>query len=722
MANLSNFNPLKNLGNIGEKLSDFEEVPHNNKDYFILGKGNFGYVEKMKSKKNNNYYAIKKLNKNSRLFSKINFRRETEIMDGLNHNNIIKFYGYFSDKERIEKYKENYKNKNNIDKETQDKEIYCLVLEYVPNGTLEDYYKNYKEKFNKKGQFIPLNQEFIINIFKQLLNGLKYLHKKSIIHRDIKPDNILLDQFDNAKISDFGISTLYYDNNNPENANKDPILFSRSGKVGHRGFICPEIEKGKKYDYRADIFSLGLTMLYLMSYDNPIKLIREKDHIIRKININGINKSYNKYLIELVLTMLNEDIDIRPSSFDCYEKLIKIEEFIQNNNNQDIINLAQNNIQYTNKNNNIEQNKINKEYYNQNNINNNQNNFKYNKNNINNNNYNNFNINNNMNNYNYAQNININNNNNSNINNNMNNNIQNNNYNNNQNNYNNNMNNYNQKNLNYNKNNNINNNMNNYNYNQNNFYNNKNNFNINMNNYNQNNLNNNINNNMNNNNYNQNNYNNNINNNMNNYNYNKNNFYNNINNNMNNNNYNRNNLNINNNINNNMNNNIYDQNNLNNNNNINNNMNNNIYNRNNLNNNNINNNMNNNNNYNQNNYNNNQNNYNNNQNNYNYNMNNYNYYYNHNNLNNNNNNINNNMNNYNNNYNNNNNINNNMNNYNFNQNNFNNNIDQLYIISNQNYIACKQNMLYLKNRDYLNEINNDNYLRINKFEDNECND
>ena len=121
---------IKSLAKIGTKLSDFEEVPNEKKHlkYFILGKGNFGYAEKMKSKKNNLYYAIKKLDI-YKIENIKNFHRETEIMFSLNHENIIKFYGYFEDKEDINKYKEIYKKSKkykNIEKETNDKAIYCL--------------------------------------------------------------------------------------------------------------------------------------------------------------------------------------------------------------------------------------------------------------------------------------------------------------------------------------------------------------------------------------------------------------------------------------------------------------------------------------------------------------------------------------------------------------------------------------------------------------------
>ena len=132
------------LKDIGTKLSDFEEVPNDNEKFTLLGKGNFGYAEKMKSKKDNKFYAIKKLDINSKKFNLKVFKRETKIMKDLNHENIIRLYGYFKDKEDKYKYNKIYK----ID-ETEDKEVVCLVLEYTENGTLENYLKEYKKKYLK---------------------------------------------------------------------------------------------------------------------------------------------------------------------------------------------------------------------------------------------------------------------------------------------------------------------------------------------------------------------------------------------------------------------------------------------------------------------------------------------------------------------------------------------------------------------------------------------
>ena len=316
----------KNLIDIGNKLSDFEEIenPTKNLKYTILGRGNFGYAEKMKCKKNNMHYAIKKLDKDK--INIKNFHREIEIMSLINHENIVKFYGYFEDKENINKYKEIYKDKKTIDQEKGDKTIFCLVLEYIPNGSLNDYIEKYKALCKKKNVFLPLKEDFLIKIFKQILSALVYLSNNSIMHRDIKPDNILFDKNYNVKISDFGLAVLYNDKN-WENKNMPEYLFFGCSRVGRNDFISPEVYQGQKYDFENDVFSLGLTMLCLMSSDNPIKLYKDlktKD-TKRNIDINKINKSYNKYLKDLVLLMINNDPMLRPTAQQAYDSLIQIE-------------------------------------------------------------------------------------------------------------------------------------------------------------------------------------------------------------------------------------------------------------------------------------------------------------------------------------------------------------------------------------------------------------
>ena len=125
---------IENLYNIGTKQEDFEEIKslEDKKPYTILGTGNFGYAEKMKSKLNNKIYAIKKLPVKNDLSKNllrdyINFIRETTFMLSLNNQYIVKLYGYFQGIEKIDKLKEIYKNhrKQLYQNDTNDKVAFC---------------------------------------------------------------------------------------------------------------------------------------------------------------------------------------------------------------------------------------------------------------------------------------------------------------------------------------------------------------------------------------------------------------------------------------------------------------------------------------------------------------------------------------------------------------------------------------------------------------------
>lgn len=326
----------KKLKNIGTKLSDFEEIKDGTKGYTILGKGNFGYAEKMKSKKDNKIYAIKKIDKNSPLFKEKDFIRETEIMFLLNQDNIIKLYGYFEDKESLNKFKEIYKGKKNEDELNKLKdniEVYCLVLEFAKNGSLRDFTKN-KVK-NRSIALVPIEENEIIRILKQLLSGLKHMHEKGVMHRDITPDNILLDEKNNVKITDFGISAIHKDSKT-QNKKIDEQLFSTKTIVGRIAFSSPQVQSGAEYDCSCDIYSLGLTILYMMSYDNPIsvKKIGKDEEKKRYLKVENMHKKYNEYLKNLILRMIKDKPELRPTASDAYDELEVIEIFKDKKNNK----------------------------------------------------------------------------------------------------------------------------------------------------------------------------------------------------------------------------------------------------------------------------------------------------------------------------------------------------------------------------------------------------
>ena len=332
-----------NLVGIGTHPEDFEPIKHKDKDYYILGKGAYGYAEKMKSKLNNKIYAIKRLAVKKDLDK--NFIRETILMLNLNHMHVMKLYGYFQGIEKIEKLKEIYKDSPNrlYQEETEDKNMYFLVLDLMSNGSLENYYIKHRDSGGS------IEQDFIIKIFKQILSGLKYLHGNNVIHRDIKLDNILLDENNNAKISDFGISAVYKNNDFSESGAKNNALISNFTRAGRRDFAAPEIinhQNGMVYDPKVDIFSLGLTMLCLVSNKFPISLCNKQ----RQITENYIEEKYNEYLIKLIKRMISFEPELRPNSNEALDELNKIEIYIKSPNQELKNYLDRKNAQFFNQN------------------------------------------------------------------------------------------------------------------------------------------------------------------------------------------------------------------------------------------------------------------------------------------------------------------------------------------------------------------------------------
>lgn len=112
-------------------------------------------------------------------------------------------------------------------------------------------------------------------IFVQTVEGLAYLHSRGVCHRDIKPDNILIDHQGNVKIGDFGYSTVFFNikemNNSTENNRKLHTF------AGTTQFMAPEIHKGNYNGPSADVFSLGVTLLNTLTGQYPWKVATYRD-------------------------------------------------------------------------------------------------------------------------------------------------------------------------------------------------------------------------------------------------------------------------------------------------------------------------------------------------------------------------------------------------------------------------------------------------------------
>ncbi|XP_055953721.1 serine/threonine-protein kinase PLK4-like [Argiope bruennichi] len=182
------------------------------------------------------HVAIKIINKNSATWRQHEkfVRQEIEIHKGLQHDNIVKLHQYFEDRNTI-----------------------SLVLELCSNGSLHDFMKKRKHPFDEYDAY---------KTFKQIVDGVMYLHSKCIIHRDLTLRNILLTKDMKVKIADFGLST---DSIQPD--------IKKYTVVGTPNYMPPEIRKNKGYGDKVDCWYLGC-ILYALLVGKPPKDLNKIDY------------------------------------------------------------------------------------------------------------------------------------------------------------------------------------------------------------------------------------------------------------------------------------------------------------------------------------------------------------------------------------------------------------------------------------------------------------
>ncbi|WP_143315400.1 Stk1 family PASTA domain-containing Ser/Thr kinase [Clostridium sp. HBUAS56017] len=187
-----------------------------------IGEGGMGIVYKAKCNTLNRYVAIKVLKPylNNQVEIIARFKKEAHSIASLSHPNIVGIYDIGSE--------------NNIN---------FLVMEYINGKSLDKIIRE-----NNK-----LSTSKALDIASQIAEALDFAHSNKIIHRDIKPDNILITEDNTAKLTDFGIAKVA---NSMTITNSDNI-------VGSVHYFSPEQAKGNFIDSRTDIYALG-SVLYKM--------------------------------------------------------------------------------------------------------------------------------------------------------------------------------------------------------------------------------------------------------------------------------------------------------------------------------------------------------------------------------------------------------------------------------------------------------------------------
>ena len=189
---------------------------------------------------------------------------------------------------------------------SEDRENDYFVMEFFPAGSLK------ARLTNKQYDFI---RERAHSIFKQAATGFAYINASGWVHRDIKPDNLLVNAAGELRIIDFAIAKRIVA---PTFFSK---LFHRKGKIqGTRSYMSPEQIRGEMLDGRADIYSFGATLYELTTYRPPFRAasmqeLLQKQIIEKPSPLTSHNKEITPEFNELVLRCLAKPRESRPESF-----------------------------------------------------------------------------------------------------------------------------------------------------------------------------------------------------------------------------------------------------------------------------------------------------------------------------------------------------------------------------------------------------------------------
>ena len=204
---------------------------------YPIGRGGFGKVWKVKCKLNNKYYAMK-------IMSKLKIIKKNSVK---NINNEKKFLSILHNPFLV-----------NMICSFQDNDNLYLVMDLLLGGDMR-FHINKRAIYNRKKDEKQL--KFIAGC---VLVGLNYIHENQIIHKDIKPENLVFDSRGYIHITDFGISKVFHPDNGKENS-------------GTPGYMAPEVLFNKDHNYSVDFFSLGVCLYELLMGKRPYHGSNKKD-------------------------------------------------------------------------------------------------------------------------------------------------------------------------------------------------------------------------------------------------------------------------------------------------------------------------------------------------------------------------------------------------------------------------------------------------------------
>lgn len=235
-----------------------------------LGKGGYGRVFLAQEKVSNRFVAIKQLLNNNKSEQK-DIIHEIETIAKFENPNIVTYYHHFWEEETL-----------------------FLVMEYCSGGSIRDKLRS--------GQYTVSEA---LDWIQTITSCLRSIHKKGIIHHDIKPDNIVFTQNGTIKIADFGI------------ANKD---------IGTRAYMSPESfnwEIDSTKDPRIDIYAVGVTLMELLAKQNPFFGLSREEIIEKHQSADFPIQNLPNWQQEIILKAINKTPELRFQFMIEFEEALK---------------------------------------------------------------------------------------------------------------------------------------------------------------------------------------------------------------------------------------------------------------------------------------------------------------------------------------------------------------------------------------------------------------
>lgn len=265
---------LENTSSLPEKIGKYDILS-------AIGKGSMGVIYKGKDPVIERLVAVKTIRFDSSLFrvdkeTAINrLLLEAKAVGKLSHPNIVTVYDAGE-----------YQG------------LYYIAMEYLEGTELHNILSTTSR---------PLSLKFSLDIATQMCKGLYYAHVNKIIHRDIKPGNIMILKSGTVKVMDFGIAILADSN----------LSLTHAGKtLGSPSYMSPEQIMGGRLDQRSDIFSAGVVFYEMLTHEKPFRG-KNIGEVAFKITNNqpappsSINPKIPEELDEVILKALEKEVDKR---------------------------------------------------------------------------------------------------------------------------------------------------------------------------------------------------------------------------------------------------------------------------------------------------------------------------------------------------------------------------------------------------------------------------